>query len=176
MFSENLRKLRKFTNLDRKSLANILGITYQAIFQYENGVREPSFEVLKKISSHFGVSIDYLINGEENSNTTKIKNLMNDLNYNFKEFAKDIGEPTYEIENIVLNNAEPSKQIIESICKKYKIPVSEFETKSDNEFQAFCKSDENREYINLAIFVKENGFEPDYIKKLVNLIKSREQH
>jgi hypothetical protein len=28
----------------------------------------------------------------------------------------------------------------------------------------------------LAIFIKDNGFEPDYVKKLLILIDSREQH
>lgn len=177
MFPENLRKLREFRNIDRKSFAKILGVKYQTIFQYENGVREPSFDTLRKISSFFGVSIDALINDDdENNNITKIKNLIKKLNYNFKEFAQDIGESPYEIEKIVLNNAEPSEQIIDSICQKYGIPYSEFETRTDKEFQSFCKAEENKAYINLAIFMKENHFEPDYVKKLLNLIKSREQH
>jgi transcriptional regulator with XRE-family HTH domain len=177
MFSNNLRKLREFKNLDRKTLANILGVTYQAIFQYENGVREPSLDILKKISAYFGVTIDYLVNGEkENINISKIKNLVKKLNYNFKEFAQDIGESVYEIENIVLNNAEPSEQVINSICEKYCIPRTEFETRSDKEILNFCKSEENKLYMDLAIFIKDNGFEPDYVKKLLILIDSREQH
>ncbi|PYG84266.1 helix-turn-helix protein [Ruminiclostridium sufflavum DSM 19573] len=174
MFSENLRKLREFRNIDRKSLANILGVKYQTIFQYENGVREPSFDTLRKISSFFGVSIDALINNdEENNNTTKIKNLIKKLNYNFKEFAQDIGESAFEIEKIVLHNLEPSDQIIDSICQKYGISHSEFETRGDKEFQSFCKAEENKDYINLAIFIKENQFEPNYVRKLLNLVKSR---
>ena len=176
MFNENLKKLREFRNIERKDLADILGVRYQTIFQYENGLREPNFDTLRKISSFFGVSIDTLINDDnENNNITKIKNLIKKLNYNFKEFAQDIGESAYEIERIVLYNEEPSEQIIDSICQKYGIPYSEFETRTDKELQSFCKAEENKAYINLAIFMKENKFEPDYVKKLLNLIKLREQ-
>lgn len=175
MFPDNLRKLREYKKLDRKALANILGITYQAVFQYENGVREPSISILQKISSFFGVTIDYLIKGDDNKNIAKIKALLKELNYNFKEFADDIGESVFEIEKIVLNNAEPSEQIIHSICQKYNIPLSEFDPNTNRDIQRFCKAKENEDYINLAMYIKDNNFEPEFIKQLIDLINSRKQ-
>lgn len=175
MFSDNLRKLREYKRLDRKALANILGITYQAVFQYESGVREPSVSLLQKISSFFGVTIDYLINGDDNKNIAKIKFLLKELNYNFKEFADDIGESVFEVEKIVLDNAEPSEQILHAICQKYNIPLSEFASDHDKDLQSFCKSKENKDYIKLAMFIKDNNFEPGFIKQLLELLNSRKQ-
>lgn len=40
-----IAKLPSFSPI--QTLANILGVTYQAIFQYENWVREPSLEIFK---------------------------------------------------------------------------------------------------------------------------------
>lgn len=178
MFSENLRKLREFKKLDKAELARILDISAQAVGQFELGKREPSLDTLKKISSFFGVTIDALISDdEEKANIIKIKNLIKKLNYTIKEFAQDICEPVNEIEKIVLHDAEPSTQILYSICEKYGLPQSYFEEYKDNEYINFCKSQENRKFLNLAIFVKNNGYDPDNVIKLLRyteLIKSKE--
>lgn len=42
-----------------------LHITREALSYYETGKREPSFELLNRMSAYFHVSIDYLINGKE---------------------------------------------------------------------------------------------------------------
>ncbi len=42
-----------------------LHISREALSHYENGKREPSLEMLKKLSDYFNVSIDFLINGED---------------------------------------------------------------------------------------------------------------
>ncbi len=169
MFSKNLRKLREFKNIDRNELADTLGLTYQAIAQYENGTREPNFDILKRISLYFGITIDYLINGEdENVNSVKIKNLIKKLNYSIKEFSQDIGESTHEIEKIVLDGIEPSEQIINSVCEKYSIPYSEFERKELTAMKNFCTAEENRKYIEIAVFIKNSGLNPDSISKILS--------
>lgn len=169
MFSKNLRKLREFKNTDRNELADTLGLTYQAIAQYENGTREPNFDILKRISLYFGVTIDYLISGEdENVNSAKLKNLIKKLNYSIKEFAQDIGESAHEIEKIVLDGAEPSEQIIDSICEKYSIPYSDFENKDLKSIKNFCTAEENRKYIEIAVLIKNSGLNPDSISKIIS--------
>ena len=42
-----------------------LNISREALSYYENGKREPSLDMLVKMSEYFGVSIHYLITGEE---------------------------------------------------------------------------------------------------------------
>jgi transcriptional regulator with XRE-family HTH domain len=42
-----------------------LNISREALSHYENGKRQPSIEMLRKLSQYFNVSIDYLINGEK---------------------------------------------------------------------------------------------------------------
>jgi transcriptional regulator with XRE-family HTH domain len=60
-FSQRLRQLREEKGLLQKDVAKILGITPSAYGYYEQGKREPSMEVLKKLSDFFNVSIDYLL-------------------------------------------------------------------------------------------------------------------
>lgn len=42
-----------------------LNISREALSHYENGKREPSIDMLIKMSEYFNVSIDFLINGKE---------------------------------------------------------------------------------------------------------------
>ena len=62
---KGLKKIRKEKNLNQLKVAMDLNISREALSHYENGKRQPSIEMLRKLSEYFNVSIDYLINGEE---------------------------------------------------------------------------------------------------------------
>ena len=60
-----LKTIRKQRNLNQLKVAMDLNISREALSHYENGKRSPDVQMLRKLSLYFGVSIDYLINGEE---------------------------------------------------------------------------------------------------------------
>ena len=62
---KGLRLIRKQRNLNQQKVAIDLNISREALSHYENGKREPSIQMLRKLSAYYNVSIDYLINGEE---------------------------------------------------------------------------------------------------------------
>lgn len=62
IFSDNIRLLRSQRNISQQKLADDLIITRVRFAKYEEGKSEPPFEILKRISKHFHVSIDILIN------------------------------------------------------------------------------------------------------------------
>ena len=62
---EGLKKIRKSRNLNQQKVAMDLHISREALSHYENGRREPSLEMLVKMSRYFNVSIDYLITGRD---------------------------------------------------------------------------------------------------------------
>ncbi|MBE6622800.1 MAG: helix-turn-helix transcriptional regulator [Ruminococcaceae bacterium] len=64
-FMKGLKQIRKERNLNQLKVAMDLNISREALSHYENGKREPSLDMLNKMSEYFNVSIDYLINGEE---------------------------------------------------------------------------------------------------------------
>ena len=64
-FMKGLKQIRKERNLNQLKVAMDLNISREALSHYENGRREPSIEMLNKLSEYFNVSIDYLINGKE---------------------------------------------------------------------------------------------------------------
>lgn len=60
MFADTLKKLRKERCLTQEQLAALLGISKSAISMYENGNREPNFEIEELIADFFNVDISYL--------------------------------------------------------------------------------------------------------------------
>lgn len=63
MFGTVLKNLRIEKGLTQIELANALNISRSTIGMYEQGKREPNLETQEKIARFFGVSIDYLISG-----------------------------------------------------------------------------------------------------------------
>lgn len=62
-----LRELRKRANKTQADIANYLGVSFQAYSNYENGNREIGLDMLVKLSTYYGVSIDYIL-GVKNNN------------------------------------------------------------------------------------------------------------
>lgn len=60
-----LRMVRKQKKLNQLKVAMDLNISREALSHYENGKRCPDIQMLRRLSSYFNVSIDFLINGEE---------------------------------------------------------------------------------------------------------------
>src|SRR5699024_1932558 len=63
------KNLRNNKNLSQDYVAKHLGITRQAYGKYERGISQPDFNSLKKLSLLFNVSIDFLVTGNEHSNS-----------------------------------------------------------------------------------------------------------
>ena len=60
-----LKLIRKEKNYNQQKVAMDLNISQESLSYYENGLRQPSFELLIELSKYFNVSIHYLITGEE---------------------------------------------------------------------------------------------------------------
>ena len=65
-----IRKLRKEKNVSQVKLAEYLGVHETAISQWETGRTNPDLATAKKLAAYFGVTLDYLLAGEEFRNPT----------------------------------------------------------------------------------------------------------
>lgn len=57
---ENLQRIRCTRHITQNAVAEKTGILQSSISQYENGLRTPPIEVLKKIADYYGVTLDEL--------------------------------------------------------------------------------------------------------------------
>lgn len=58
---ENLKKQRKLKELTQEQLADILGVSFQAVSKWERGEGYPDIEMLLTIAEYFGITTDELI-------------------------------------------------------------------------------------------------------------------
>ena len=58
--SNRLKKLRDKKRVSQGDLAKTIGLTHQAISQYENGKRNPNEKVWEQLADYFEVSVPYL--------------------------------------------------------------------------------------------------------------------
>lgn len=58
---ENLKKIRKEKGISQQTIADAVNISRVSITQYENGVREPSLDVLRKLAEFLHVTTDQLL-------------------------------------------------------------------------------------------------------------------
>lgn len=64
-FSQRLKQLRKEKHLTQAQVAERIGVTASMVSSYETDIRLPSYEVLVKIATLFGVTIDYMLCRED---------------------------------------------------------------------------------------------------------------
>lgn len=77
-----LKELREERDITQADLGKALNISPSAIGMYEQGRREPSLDVLRKLAEYFKVSTDYLIGRTE---------IRNELMPGLTEKAKTMG-------------------------------------------------------------------------------------
>ena len=65
-----IRELRRRDKLTQDSLAEILGVTAQAVSRWESGGSYPDMEIVPVIANYFGITIDELF-GYDDDRTKK---------------------------------------------------------------------------------------------------------
>lgn len=58
---ERLKNIRELRDLSQKEAASLIGISSQALSNYERAQRDPDTDVLIKIATAYDVSVDYLL-------------------------------------------------------------------------------------------------------------------
>ena len=72
-FGENLKKLRKSKKLTQETLAEFLGMSFQAVSKWERGETYPDITMLPVIAAFFGVTVDSLLGTDMIAKEAKIK-------------------------------------------------------------------------------------------------------
>lgn len=83
-FGQNLRNLRVSRHLTQQKVADDLEISQASITAYECGVREPSFEVVRRFADYFNVAPSVLMPFGEVSNDEYVQRVAESLHQNPK--------------------------------------------------------------------------------------------
>lgn len=104
----NLKALRIAKGLSQQKLADSIGVTQQAINQYENGKVEPDIDNLIRLSDALEVSVDLLIGHEVLDPTTD--NLVSDDEFELIESFRSLGASDKKMftrmMNLMVNNSD----------------------------------------------------------------------
>lgn len=71
---KNIAELRKRNHLTQEDLANMLGVSPQAVSKWENDAACPDISLLPKLAEIFGITIDELMNEQGNIHSQKTVN------------------------------------------------------------------------------------------------------
>ena len=102
-----IKELRKQRGITQEQLANSIGISFQAVSKWENGIALPDITLAPILASYFGVSMDELFEFNLKEIESAIDSIVNEA-YKFRESdppkSKDILEEDTEYMKKSYNN------------------------------------------------------------------------
>ena len=100
-FQQRLNDLRKKAGLSQEGLADLLGVTRQAVQKWEAGTSRPDMDNLAALARYFNVTLDYLVTGQEPpapaASTTIVNNYYQRWRYEYKSKRTLFGLPLVHI-------------------------------------------------------------------------------
>ena len=82
-FKIEFKRLRTERNITQDELARALGVSRSTIGNYEQGIREPDFDMLEKIADYFNVNMSILLD-----NQTEVEEYLRQKNEKLYEFIQ----------------------------------------------------------------------------------------
>ena len=70
IFSKNLKRLMVLKNVNRKDIADVLGISYFTVSDWVNGKKYPRMDKVEMLANYFGVLKSELIEVETDNQST----------------------------------------------------------------------------------------------------------
>lgn len=97
IIGERVRKIREDLKMNRERFSEMIDISDVFLGQIERGERSLSTKTLVKIVKFTGVSADFILFGNEESNNTlaKINRILNKCSNNFLNYIYDLIHTTF---------------------------------------------------------------------------------
>lgn len=124
MFSAQLKKHRKNNGYTQKQLAEVVGVTQQAVAKWEMKKASPNPEMLQKISSILNVTVDTLLDGTTPTNKSKMpKDLNKFLQQSEIIFEGNTYNLTDEDRELVIKSLEVAFASVKPVNKRRKSDI-----------------------------------------------------
>jgi len=119
-FGDKLKLLREEKELTTRELSKIFNLGKSTISNYENNVRKPDYEMIRKFADYFHVSVDWLLGRVEERNQIIAPegNLHKD-NVEFKTYDEIINRLKGRLieEDIIKDGIPIPEEVLEKIIK-----------------------------------------------------------
>ena len=89
LLGENLKKLRKEKNLTQEQLADVLGVSPQAVSRWESGITYPDITMLPTIANYFDITLDDLVGMDKIKDESNIDKIFDEHRINFSKGRVD---------------------------------------------------------------------------------------
>lgn len=125
---QRIKDIRAGLKMNQKSFSKKIGATVSALSNWENGRNKPNDIMLREIAQLGNVSVNYLLNGEENITTKKLIKQIESLkvsienkNKKIANFEKAIDDITDKLNNLFLDEPSSSVNHISQASYKYEL-------------------------------------------------------
>lgn len=114
---QTIKKLRKQKGITQSQLAKIIKVSPSTIGMYEQGSRKPEYSILLRIADEFGISVDYLLKGGNDTAEDITDEEAADIDDKLKYWANKGALVAFE--NYTLWNYAQKKELVNLLSKAY---------------------------------------------------------
>ena len=160
-FGEKLKEIRKRFGLTQEKLSGLIHVSRQAITKWENDEGLPDITNLQELSKLFGITIDYLLDKDNNLPALTLRKELDKDKYKSKlsmydEVLKEYFDESYEIYNL---SRSKKMNIVENLIDTFIVPeigpVSTADALSDLSPYYLVKKDDLKFLVNIKNYVLE---------------------
>lgn len=160
-FGEKLKDIRKRFGLTQEKLSGLINVSRQAITKWENDEGLPDITNLQELSKLFGITIDYLLDKDNNLPALTLRKELDKDKYKSKlsmydEVLKEYFDESYEIYNL---SRSKKMNIVENLIDTFIVPeigpVSTADALSDLSPYYLVKKDNLKFLVNIKNYVLE---------------------
>lgn len=170
-FKEQLQILRKEKGLSQEKLAEILGISRQAVARWEVGKSYPDIARLIALSDYFKVSIDKLVNDyEENCRLYIEENKVEYKNEEVIEFLRMAKRHTYAGKCNYIKSSRPNSHDLEYVQGNLKYIDTYLGSEQFSGEEALWKNDIPFWSMNYTGRIIGEGFSVNFLKEALSLV------
>ena len=124
---QNIRRLRELHELTQRELGNIAGVSDKAVSTWENDVKTPRMDALKRMSKYFGITIGDLLYDVTPRNDKPLKPpLLTEMMFAWgrtaEQLAAQLELPLARVQEL-LSGAEPTPDEATLFVSQYKEPI-----------------------------------------------------
>lgn len=160
-FGEKLKEIRKRFGLTQEKLSGLIHVSRQAITKWENDEGLPDITNLQELSKLFGVTIDYLLDKDNNLPALTLRKELDKDKYKSKlsmydEVLKEYFDESYEIYNL---SRSKKMSVVENLIDTFIVPeigpVSTADALSDLSPYYLVKKDNLKFLVNIKNYILE---------------------